>query len=233
MTATLPRSKAVLVLKALRTGATPGAFARELAVGQEPWFKTALHLLDELADCEHFDVRFVRARYGGGKTHFLRCLQTEAKIRNWATAYVLLKHREVELDRFNSIVAEIADKLELPGDKRGLLALVRGALVAIAKRIGYNPAGLLSDATRGKAQLAVSKFVEDHGLGYQFNLALQVCMYAMLGGDEPLLSQFVNWLGCGSNALTVDPKDLVTSPNQPKTKAAKTVLKPLGLGDAE
>ena len=58
------------------------------------------------------------ARYGGGKTHFLRCLQSEAKARGWATAYVLLKHGEVELDRFNTIVAEIADKLELPEGKQ-------------------------------------------------------------------------------------------------------------------
>src|SRR5206468_12855753 len=105
MNAAIPRPKAVQVLKALRSGSTPAAFALELSVGQTPWFQAAVQLLDELADCEYFDVRFVRARYGGGKTHFLRCLQAEAKTRGWATAYVLLKHGEVELDRFNTIVA--------------------------------------------------------------------------------------------------------------------------------
>lgn len=133
-------------------------------------------------------------------------LFTEMSNMGVRLVYVLLQHGKVELDHFNSIVAEIADKLELPDNKRGLLALVRGALVAIAKRAGYNPSGLLSAATREKAQRAVSRFVEDHGLGYQFNLALQVCMYAMLGGDDALLAQFVNWLGGGGNALTVDPK---------------------------
>lgn len=233
MTATLPRPKAIQVLTALRKGATPAAFAREMAVGQEPWFRTALELLDELADCEHFDVRFVRARYGGGKTHFVRCLQAEAKARNWATAYVLLKHGEVELDRFNSIVAEIAEKLELPDEKRGLLALVEGALVGIAKRAGYDPSGHLSFATRERAQRAVARFVQENGLGYQFNLALQVCMYAILECDGLLLAQYVNWLAGGGGALTVDPNDLSASPSQPRTRAAKTVLKPLGLGDAE
>jgi P-loop Domain of unknown function (DUF2791) len=230
---TLPRPKAVQVLKALRSGSTPAAFALELAVGQTPWFQTAIQLLDELADCEHFDVRFVRARYGGGKTHFLRCLQSEAKARGWATAYVLLKHGEVELDRFNTIVAEIADKLELPDGKRGLPLLLKQALIGIAKRNGYDPAGPMSFKTRERAQRAVSGFVQEHGLGYQFNLALQVCIYALLEKDDPLLAQFANWLAGGGESLTVVPNELSSSPNQPKTKASRTVLKPLGLGDAE
>ena len=153
MNTTLPRPKAVQVLKALRSGSTPAAFALELAVWQTPWFQTAIQLLDELADCEHFDVRFVR-RYGGGKTHFLRCLQSEAKARGWATAYVLLKHGEVELDRFNTIVAEIADKLELPEGKRGLPLLLKQALLGIAKRNGYDPAGPMSFKMRANVRNA-------------------------------------------------------------------------------
>src|SRR4051812_27187822 len=119
MSTTLPRPKAVQVLQALRSGSTPSAFARQLAVGRMGWLEAALVQLDELSDCEHFDVRFVRARYGGGKTHFLRCLQAEARDRNWVTAYVLLKHGEVELDKFDTIVAEVAGKLELPSGQRG------------------------------------------------------------------------------------------------------------------
>jgi len=230
---TLTRPKAVQVLKALRSGSTPAAFALELAVGQTPWFQTAINLLDELSDCEHFDVRFVRARYGGGKTHFLRCLQSEAKARRWVTAYVLLKHGEVELDRFNSIVAEIAEKLELPDGSRGLPSLLKQALIGIAKRNGYDPTGTMSFKTRERAQRAVSKFVQDNGLGYQFNLALQVCMYALLEKDDMLMAQFANWLAGGGESLSVDPNELTSSPNQAKTRASRTVLKPLGLGDAE
>jgi hypothetical protein len=233
MNTTLPRATAVNVLKALRLGSTPAALAQELAVGQESWFQMALLLLDEVADCEYFDVRFIRARYGGGKTHFLRCMQSEAKARNWATAYVLLKHGEVELDKFNTIVAEIGDKLELPDSRRGLLALLQKALIGIAKRNGYDPAGPMSFKTRERAQRAVLRFGQEHGLGYQFNLALQVCMYALLENDELLMAQFANWFAGGSATLTVDPNELSSSPNQPKTKASRTVLKPLGLGDAE
>jgi hypothetical protein len=192
-----------------------------------------LDLLDELSDCEHFDVRFVRARYGGGKTHFLRCLQAEAKLRKWATAYVLLKHGEVELDRFDSIVAEIADKLELPDGQRGLPSLLRQALTGIARRSGYDPTGPVSFKTRERAQAAAAKFVQEHGLGYHFNLALQTCMFAVIERDEMLFAQFAHWLACGGQPLTVDPNSLSASPVQPKTRASRTVLKPLGLGDAE
>lgn len=233
MSDTLARPKAVKILKALRSGATPASFARELAVGQAPWFETALQLLDDVGDCEHFEVRFVRARYGGGKTHFLRRLQAEANTRGWATAYVLLKHGEVELDKFHTIVAEIAEKLELPDGKRGLVALLRKSLEGIAKRVGYDPTGLLSFKTRERAQAAISRFCQEHGLGYQFNLALQVCMYALLENDEMRLSQAAHWLGGGRAPLTADPNELSASPSRPKTRATKTTLKPLGLGDAE
>ncbi len=233
MSTQLLRPKAVQVLKALRSGSTPAAFAKELAVGQTPWFDAALALLDDTSDCDHFDVRFVRARYGGGKTHFLRRLQSEAKSRNWATAYVLLKHGEVELDHFNTVVAEIADKLELPDGKRGFRSLLMQALTEIAKRHGYNPTGMMSQKTRERAQHAVSRFIQNHGLGYQFNLALQVCMYALLESDDMLLAQYANWFCGGGQPLIVDPNDLWASPNKAKTRASRSVLKPLGLGDAE
>jgi len=91
----------------------------------------------------------------------------------------------------------------------------------------------MSFATREKAQRAVSKFVQENGISYQFKLALQVCMYAVLEGDDNLLGQFVNWLSGGNSTLTVDPNELSASPNVAKSKAGKTILKPLGLGDAE
>lgn len=92
---------------------------------------------------------------------------------------------------------------------------------------------MMSDKTRERIQLAVSSFIQDHGLGYQFNLALQVCMRAFLESDEMLLAQFANWLGGGGESLTVDPNELSSSPVRPRTRATRSVLKPLGLGDAE
>ena len=72
--------------------------------------------------------------------------------------------------------------------------LLKQALLGIAKRNGYDPAGPMSFKTRERAQRAVSSFVQEHGLGYQFNLALQVCIYALLEKDDLLLAQFANWL---------------------------------------
>jgi hypothetical protein len=146
---------------------------------------------------------------------------------------VLLKHGEVELDRFDSIVAEVADKLELPDGNRGLPALLRKALTGIARRGGYDPSGAVSLKTRERAQSAAAKLVQDHGLGYHFNLALQASMFAILERDEMLFAQLAHWLAGGGEPLTVDPNGLSVSPNQPKTRASRTVLKPLGLGDPE
>jgi len=58
-------------------------------------------------------------------------------------------------------------------------------------------------------------------------------MYALIERDVALFAQFANWLAGGSDPLTVEPNTLLSSPHQTKTKASRTVLKPLGLGDAE
>src|SRR5690606_6172397 len=84
-----------------------------------------------------------------------------------------------------------------------------------------------------RSQAAVSRFCQEHGLGYQFNLALQVCMYAVLENDEMLLAQFAHWLGGGGDTLPVDPNELSASPSQPKTRATKTRLTPLGFAEGQ
>lgn len=98
---------------------------------------------------------------------------------------------------------------------------------------GYDPTGLISLKSRERAQRATAKFVQDHGLPFHFSLALQGCMFAFLEQDEMRLAQFANWLGGGTESLAVDPNELSASPHQQTTRATRTVLKPLGLSDAE
>src|SRR5688572_32435857 len=87
---TLTPSDARNILRPLRKGSAPAEHARDLFVGQTPWFKTAVQMMRHTAEDAAFEVRFVRAAYGGGKTLFLRCLEQEAQAAGWVTAFVIL-----------------------------------------------------------------------------------------------------------------------------------------------
>src|SRR5207248_1830610 len=126
------------VLRSLRTGTTPAEHAQELFVGQTPWFSAASKLMQDTAQDEDFEVRFVRAAYGGGKTLFLRCLEEKARSMGWVTAYVLLKHGSVDLDRFDTCVREIARTIRLPDGTRGMAALLDRAMAKLAASCGFD-----------------------------------------------------------------------------------------------
>src|SRR3954471_18765276 len=131
------QSEARRILRSLRTGTTPAEHAQELFVGQAPWFTAAARLMQETAQDEDFEVRFVRATYGGGKTLFLRCLEEKARSMGWVTAYVLLKHGSVELDRFDTCVREIARTIKLPDGTGGISALLDRAVANLAASCGF------------------------------------------------------------------------------------------------
>ncbi len=228
----IARPDALMALSSLRKGSAPAALARELFVGQQAWFDTALDQVREVAECRYFDVRFIRARYGGGKTHFLRCLETDAAASNFVTAYALLKHKEVELDRFNSVISEICKQMSLPDGSRGFSSLLRQFLDNVARKAGFAPDRALSLATREKARRATGDFCREHGVPYNLNIALQRAMCAFLDADDLLVDQMAHWFGGGRDTLKVDPAELVI-PGQAPTKATVTRLKPLGVGDAE
>lgn len=87
----LTSSDARKILKALGTGSAPAEYARHLLVGQGQWLSTAIQQMSETAADQDFEVRFIRAKYGGGKTHFLYCLEREMHDQHWVTSFVLLK----------------------------------------------------------------------------------------------------------------------------------------------
>lgn len=228
MTTEMTTSQARRILRTLRTGSAPEDFARELFVGQRDWFEVAVQNMQEVAEDEHFDVRFIKAKYGGGKTHFLHCLEAEAKAANWITAYILLQPKIVELDRFDTLVAEIADKLELPEGSRGLRALLKHALHRIANLQGR----LISELNYQRAMDAVKDLCDEHGFDWKFSLAMQWAMFGFLESDDAVVAQVASWLSGGLDKLEIDPGSLKLLGGS-VTRASKQKLNRIGLGDAE
>lgn len=228
MTMKLTHSQARKILRALRTGSAPSEFALDFFVGQASWFKVAWGNMLEVAQDEDFEVRFVKARYGGGKTLFLRCLATRAQRSNWVTAYILLEHKKVELDRFDTLVAEIAHNLELPDGGWGLRALLERAL----ERIANLPQGFVSERVRQRAMHRILDICDTYGLDWKFSLALQLAMYGCLEDDRAVVAEVASWLGGEIDKLEIDP-DALKFIGGRRTKATRQKLKKVGMGDAE
>lgn len=228
----IDRKLAIPILSDLRKGQAPKAFARQLFVGHADWFKYAVNGIEETCECDSFEVRFVRARYGGGKTHFLRCLETEAKQREWVTSHVELKHGEVEMDKLQTIVAAIATNLELPDGQRGIYNLLQKALLTIGMRYGYKPEGTLSLLVHEKAYHAMEAFCAQKYVNFNFSLALLAAIKSFLDRDSIKVQQIAHWLE-GGDAIVIDPAELRDMPGAAKTKASPVTLKPLRQGSAE
>src|SRR6185295_11907805 len=226
-------SEARRILRSLRSGATPTQYASQIFVGQGPWFDTARKMMHDTAIDEDFEVRFLRAAYGGGKTLFLRCLEEAARADGWVTAYVLLKQGSVELDKFDTWVREVARTVEFPDASRGMNTLLERAMATHLKSHGYDPSRATSLNVLERAGEGLAKFCRGRALEYDFSLALRATLEARFERDEIRLHEIAKWLSGGSERLAVDPARFGSNPHRPATRAGAVQLKQLGPGTAD
>jgi hypothetical protein len=222
---TLTCSEARRIVKALGTGSAPAEYARLLLVGQKKWFDAALQKMHETSVDRDFEVRFVRARYGGGKTHFLYCVEQEAREKVWATSFVVLKRDLVELDRFSSFVREVSRNIALPNGNVGLGNLLEGATATHASRYGIVPGKTVSLMTLEQAKAG---FVEDCTRMFvapPFLTALRAYYTASLQKDWAQTQSIQTWLAGGDLAVIINARYI------PGRESVR--LKPLGASLAE
>jgi hypothetical protein len=229
----LDRTAASRIVRSLRNGVTPSEYASEIRVGQDKWVEVALQMMGHTSEDQDFEVRFVRAAYGGGKTLFLRCIEQKARKKNWITAYVMLRRNEVELDKFHTVIVEIAQQLVLPDGSRGLLSLLSSAMLKLSSRAGYRRDTSNSLATLTKVDEMLNQLCLKQGFKYEIAVALRAAMRAFIDADEPFLQQIANWLGGGTDNLEIDPSRLTVRINGPSSRAQVVRLKPLGIGTAD
>jgi len=227
----LSKGQARKILRSLRTGSVPSEYARDMFVGHDRWFTHAVEEMMDVAEDNHFSARFVRAKYGGGKTHFLKCLEEVARENGWVTSFVTLRPNEVELDRFSTVAVDIANKLLLPNGERGLSSLLEISLSKIAESCGYKRGSASSirksfEATQEKINTLCNQF----NLSFDFRLALRTIMLAHIDRDEFLFHQIARWMAGGEEKLVLDPKRLELHSG---THATPIPIKALGLGSAD
>jgi adenosylhomocysteinase len=109
MPSQIDQSTALRIIQALRQGNERLEYARLFSVGRTALFRAAAEQLHELEISESAVVRWLKGRYGNGKTHVLARLAEIAHERNWITSYVQISGRGegTELHRFEEIYAAI------------------------------------------------------------------------------------------------------------------------------
>jgi len=116
--ATDPRSRALILLEALRLGAVPRGEVGSYTVGRE-------HELAAVGSCLDPDpgpggrLRVVVGDYGTGKTHMLECARDAALARNHAVAVATLDSREATPARPRRVYRALIRGLALPDGSGG------------------------------------------------------------------------------------------------------------------
>jgi hypothetical protein len=157
----------------------------------------------ENADDRQFEVRFVRAAYGGGKSFFLRRLGSAAKQAGFVTAYVLLRHGQVELDKPHTLVREICEQIDLGSDGHGIGALLHCAIANVIKQAGVQPGRVTTLADRQRVEKDVLHRCHRLSISSDIALALAQAVRGVLTHDLALLDRIAQWLKGASGPLAV------------------------------
>jgi hypothetical protein len=215
------------VLRALRSGVVPDLdLADRVFIGQDDWFRQAVQMMKHNAEDQDFEVRFVRARYGGGKTLFLRRLEYEAGRLGWATAYVLLRHGKVELDKVQTLATELAEQVRVGDEGRGLAVLLKSAVDKFGRRFGYDPVRGNSLETHDRIVARLNDECAKHGFSYDVTVALRSACRSVFSRADDRVQLIAKWLGGGTEKLGIPARHV-------GSQGTDIFLKPLGMGAAE
>ena len=111
--AALDPFEAESVVEAFRRGTVPSEHLHLYTLGRDRWLQAVARDLDFVSQGGS-KVRFLAAPYGGGKTHFLKCVTEEAHARRFLVSYVELHSREAPLDRFEVVLPKLMRQLRSP-----------------------------------------------------------------------------------------------------------------------
>ena len=218
------RRTARMLVRSLVTGTPIVDGVRYIHVGHNRWLDAQAELLAELAEDSDSDVLFVRGAYGGGKTHFLGCVQDRAREAGWATAHIECRRDGAELDKFETVYPKIIRKLRskhiLEGDhERQDPADVDGGRWFLDRWV----ARLLKDAGHVEGPVRRTLEVEErlygllHDRVMRRNLpstlqtALSAYARASLARDTDMQNELVGWFRGESRQVRV-PASLIQRP---------------------
>lgn len=118
----ISRSVARQIIDSLKSGTTPLDTARYLDVGRERWYHGMKYYFDSASDSGASKFRFIRGRYGDGKTHLMDMAQYIALQREFVVSYASAE--DTRLDKLEEVYQRIAKNLRTIDSKGGIYFLL-------------------------------------------------------------------------------------------------------------
>lgn len=109
------------IIDQLKSGTTPLDAAFYLDVGRERWYR-GMQYYFEGAEHGESKVRFIRGRYGDGKTHLMAMAQHFALLRGFAVSYASAE--DTRLDKIEELYKKVCKNLQTPEVKGGIQFLL-------------------------------------------------------------------------------------------------------------
>lgn len=208
MATELNREHALRILQSLRQGSNCLEGAGFFSAGRDRLFRAAADNLEELEISGGSCVRWLKGRYGQGKTHFFARLIELAFSRNWVTSYVQISGRGegVELHRFEQVYAAIVRNCLT----RDLVAQQKGSVdpgripgwdwildtwfaelrkIAVGRPTGDMPSFKMRDAV----EHTMTALRRRWNLQGSFADALRQYAIARIDGDEEWVQSMLSW----------------------------------------
>lgn len=205
---TIDREHALRILQSLRQGSNCLEGVGFFSAGRDVLFKAAADNLEELENSGGSCVRWLKGRYGQGKTHFFARLIELAFSRNWVTSYVQISGRGegVELHRFEEVYAAIVRNCltrDLVSEQRGAVdpGTVPGwawvldkwfsevRKLAVGRDIGDMPSFKIRDVV----EQTMTALRRRWSLQGSFSEALRQYAIARIDGDEEWSQLLLSW----------------------------------------
>ena len=108
------------IFKALRSGTVPSRGLDAFAEGIERHRKELKRKLDEVRGGEG-DVKFLRGRYGCGKTFMARLVEQDALALGFATSFVVVSVNDLQFHKFDEVYRKVVSALSTPACPTGAL----------------------------------------------------------------------------------------------------------------
>jgi len=118
----IDRSVARQIIDNIKSGTTPLDTARYLDVGRERWYRGMKYYFDGASDSGASKVRFIRGRYGDGKTHLMDMAQYFALQRGFVVSYASAE--DTRLDKIEEVYQRIVKNLRTADSRGGIYYLL-------------------------------------------------------------------------------------------------------------
>src|SRR5262249_1194737 len=132
--------------------------------------------------------------------------EEEARQKDWATSFVLLKRDLVELDRFSSFVQEVARTVSLPNGTRGISSLIEKAIISHSSRYGIKQGKTVPLITYEKAKRGLVDFCSQNFITAPFQTVLRGLYGAHLESDQVQVDRLAQWFGGSDGNLKLIQK---------------------------